>query len=325
MNKRGSILIITVWVLVILSFFVVGLSRIAKTQMRYTAHLQDRAKAYYLARAGIERAIVELKSKDISEHTALNELVFDNEEPLGDGFFTLGYTLGVGSLRSPVELYGVMDESSKIDINSAPAGVLATMFERAAEIGRREALDLAQAVVDWRSRDADPIVQEKYENSGLAYTNKGAKFEILEELQLVRGMTREIYRKVRDIITVYDTKTVNINTAGFEVLYALGLNEALCERIIEYRQGSDGTTGTKDDNVFESAGSLRNIGFLFTEDSIQINSLVSGNIAGTHSETFRIISTGLVKRDYGTVRRNIICVLRLRTEQEPEILYWHEN
>ncbi|TRZ51343.1 MAG: hypothetical protein D4S01_04980 [Dehalococcoidia bacterium] len=330
MKKQASILIITVWALSILSIFTVSLSRVAMTQARYASHLQSRVKLYYLARAGVEKAIVELENKEESDYMAFDQPVLNSEElfkdiPLGDGFITLSYTVDEGALEQQATLYGVMDESSKIDINSMPATILASMLEHIAGVEKENSIDMAQAIVDWRSPNQDPEVKKYYEELEMPYENKGAKFEVAEELLLVRGMTEEVFSKIKDIITLYDTKSININTAGFNVFYALGLNKSLSKRVIEYRKGKDFISGTDDDKIFKTVNDLRNIGFLFTEDSMQINALISGNIIKTSSDTFRINSLGHFEEGQSRVLRNITCVIRLRDKQKPEILYWYEN
>lgn len=330
MGKRASILIITVWVLSILSGFAISLSYVARAQVRLASHFQDRVRLYYLARAGIEKAIVELENKEGREYTAFDQKVLNDDElfkgiALGDGFITISYLIDGGVSGGKAALYGVMDESGRIDINSAPPDILANMLERVAGMDKDQSADIAQAIVDWRSGNGSQAVKKYYEELDIPYENKGAKFEVPEELLLVRGMGQDIFLKIRDIITVYDTEKVNINTAALDVFYALGLNRRLSERITEYRRGRDGIIGTDDDNIFMTVNDLRNIGFLFTEDSMQINSLISGNIIKTRSDTFRVSSYGHFSEDYGAPSRNIVCVLRLQAENPPKILYWYEN
>ena len=142
---------------------------------------------------------------------------------------------------------------------------------------------------------------------------------------LVKGMTPEIFSEIKGIITVYDTEKVNINTASFNCLYALGLNSSLCEQIIKFRQGSDGLSGTEDDFVFKAPIELMNIGSLFTEEATQINSLISKDILTVRSDIFRISSLGQLRNERGIRSREVICVLKRREDKRPKLLYWHEN
>ena len=45
--------------------------------------------------------------------------------------------------------------------------------------------------------------------------------ESLDELLLVNGMTKDIFERIKDYVTVWGSGMVNINTAGREVLWLL--------------------------------------------------------------------------------------------------------
>jgi len=332
---RASVLIITLWVLGFLTTLVVNLGFMVRSQLQFADHLQDRMKMYYLARAGIERAVAELYVDETESYDSLNEPWANKEEffkdvALGGGFITLSYSPGdpVGD-EEKVTLYGAMDESSKIDINNAPREVLITLLERIGKVEAEEAIDIAGAILDWRDQDVAVSTggaeDGYYQGLSSSYDCKDSKFQIPEELLLVKGMTPEIFSEIKGVITVYGTEKVNINTASFNCLYALGLNSSLCEQIIKFRQGSDELSGTEDDFVFKSPSELMNIGSLFTEEATQINTLISKNILAVRSDIFRISSLGLLKNARGTRSREIICVLKRQKGNGAKILYWHEN
>lgn len=336
MNKRGSILIVTLWVLSILAIFAVNLGYTVRTQLFYAHHLQDRLKMYYMARAGIERAIIELMNinDETESYDALNETWANNEElfkemPFGDGFITFSYLLRENEEDEQTTLYGVMDESSKIDINNVPIAILTSLLERIGEVPGEEAIDIAGAIVDWRDKDivVSPggAEDEYYQGLDLPYNCKNGKFQISQELLLVKGMTPEIFSKIKEVITVYGTERVNINTASFTTFYALGLGRGLCESIIEFRQGKDGKIGTEDDFIFKSIEDLRETGPLFTEESIEINRLTSSNMLTVKSDIFRINSSGQLREQARLRSRDIVCVLKRQKGKESEILYWYED
>ena len=60
----------------------------------------------------------------------------------------------------------------------------------------------------------------------------------------------------KDLITIYGSGTVNINTASAEVFRALGLDESLVEMITTYRAGPDANEGTEDDGIFEQPSQI---------------------------------------------------------------------
>jgi general secretion pathway protein K len=325
---------VTLWVLGFLTILVVNLGFMVRTQLQFADHLQDRMKMYYLACAGVERAVAELYADKDKNTDALNEPWANSEDffkevPMGGGFITVSYETTGQPVEEGVTLYGAMDEAGRIDINKAPLDVLATLLENIGGVGTDEALDIAACIVDWRDKDvavsAGGAENEYYQELSSPYGCKNGNFQIAEELLLVKGMTPEIFSRIKDVITVYGTEQVNINTAGFDSFYALGLDDSLCEKIIKFRQGSDGLPGTEDDYVFKAPQELMNVGSLFTKEATQINSLISRNMFKVKSDTFRIVSFGMLKNARGQRSREVVCVMIRQDEKGPKLLYWHEN
>ena len=146
---------------------------------------------------------------------------------------------------------------------------------------------------------------------------------MLEELLLVKGMTRGIFDKVKPDMSVHTDGTVNINTAGGLVLQGLGMSESLAEKIIHFREGNDGEEATEDDNVFDStqniAGALTASESLSPEEIEQFNGVAGSGILSVRSQHFRGESVGGLK-DQQT-RRRIIFV----ADRQKQIKFWRED
>lgn len=147
-------------------------------------------------------------------------------------------------------VYGMEDESGKINLNASPAEDLERLF------GARA--DVVPAILDWR--DPRPGKRPGGANDcdyvDFGYACRNGAFRSLEELLLVKGMTPELFQDVRESLTVYTSGPVNINTASERVLQALGLPTSLVRKIILFREGPDGIRGTQDDVVFPSPGTV---------------------------------------------------------------------
>lgn len=316
--KKGSILILTLWTLSFLTIFAVGVGFSASSQLRLASHLQERLKMYYLAKAGIEKGIIELKGDITPKYDSLNERWAKGDEyfkelPLDGGYITFSLT----------------DESNKININKAPVEILKSMLENIAELDSDIASDIANAIVDWRDLDifvssggAEDIY---YEGLEVPYPCKSGEFQRVEELLLVKEITQEVFSKIRDVITIYGDGKANINTASRSTLGALGISSDLAERIIEFRQGKDLLDGTDDDVIFNTVGEIRNIGPLFIKEADEINRLTSQNVLSVKSDFYRIESSGILKKDERSLQRNITCVVQRFSKKPTEILYWHED
>ena len=337
-TETASILILTLWMLSFLTIFVIGLGYNISGQLRLASHLQDRLKMHYLAKGGIERATAKLDMDETPNYDSLNEECLNNEDffreiPVGSGYVTVSYQLEKEARDNQeteeVTLYGLMDESSRININKAPLQILKNMLENVGEVETEEAVDIANAIVDWR--DADVVVStggaedNYYKKLKLSYPCKNGDFQILEELLLVKGMTPSTFSKITDMITIYGNGKVNINTASWRTLYALGLNSEFAKRIVQFRRGNDEIDGTKDDNVFKTVNEIRDIGHLFTKESEEINRLISLNALAVKSDVFRIKSTGFLKKGTRNLKGNIICVVQRSQGEKSQIVYWHED
>lgn len=125
--------------------------------------------------------------------------------------------------------YSFEDEGSRININTAVSGILEKLP------GLDE--DLADKIVNSQVRP----------------------FRIKEEILQVEGITEDKFAQFKDLITVYGTGNININTVSADVLSVLGLEEELIQTIIRFRKeyiGADEEKGTQDDGVFLNAGDI---------------------------------------------------------------------
>jgi general secretion pathway protein K len=88
----------------------------------------------------------------------------------------------------------VEDESGKLDLNAVGAATLQRLF---ASVGLETdaARRLAENVVNWPERSPSDTASDR--------RPRGARFQSVEDLQLVAGMTPEIYRRAAPLLTVY--------------------------------------------------------------------------------------------------------------------------
>jgi general secretion pathway protein K len=271
-EKNGVILITALWIVAILSLFAVTIGRQASISLRLTSYDVDKRKAYLIAYAGMIRALsekaIEYKTGMSSDIDAFSQPWANNEElfsrrAFGPGYYTVGYKYPIGEKgrERPLMLYGLMDEQSKININTASEDIIVNLLLYF-DIEEDMAFSIAGSIIDWR--DADDLAassrrgllygaeNEYYQGLARPYSCKNELFENIYELSLVKGITPEILDKIKPYITVYGNGMVNINTANEIVLDALAgpAFEGLGKKIARYRQGEDDIIGTKDDAWF---------------------------------------------------------------------------
>lgn len=268
-KNQGTILIFALWTLTLLVVFAVYIGIGVRQRMIFVGRLESRSKLYYSAASGIRKGIMVLnQARSVPGAIFLpqtkasfmnNEEDFSNIE-LNGAHVEVAYQFFDKSLNQNKKRYGMIDEASKININFASLRTLIRLFQVILDWDMERASKLALAIIDWRTSGESSLEgffsDEYYENLKHSYTPKNASFEVLDEILLVEGMTAEGFDKLRNFMTIYGDGRVNINTAPFEVLRAMGFDEALSAKIIEKRAGGDGIEGTADDYFFESDAGL---------------------------------------------------------------------
>ncbi|HXJ03318.1 MAG TPA: hypothetical protein VNH44_19015, partial [Micropepsaceae bacterium] len=160
----------------------------ARTEIAIARNVRVAASAEALADAGIVQVVFNLTDPIESNHWRLDGMPH-------------ALRLATGEV-----VVRVADENAKINPNLASDVLLGALFE-AAGVERTRAQRLGAAVADWVGADMMPrplgAKLEQYQQAGLSYGPPNAPAESLDELQLVLGMTPEIFAAVRPYLTIY--------------------------------------------------------------------------------------------------------------------------
>jgi hypothetical protein len=286
---------------------------------------EENLRAQCLARSGIRVGISEITRDQSPEYDSLNETWFSNPEAFenrglqGGTFSVVGGDASDGvSVRC-----GVTDETGKININSATEEILERVFY--------DHPDVVQAVLDWRDPDDVPrsgggenLYYQTLENP---YECKNADFVTLAELELVRGMTRDLVERAGEVLTAHGDGRVNINTCTGRVLECLGLTGDIVDAILFIRRGPDGTDGTDDDRVFtrveEILPALKAYGDLAGQEMGKVDALIRTGIVSVRSTCFRIKSIGVTSKT--GARTEISAVVERREQGLTRVVFWYES
>jgi len=84
---------------------------------------------------------------------------------------------------SPMLAFGLIDEGSKINVNSAPSNTLAGLLDSFPRANQ----DIASAIIDWRSTNSSGTYQTYYGTQARPYQTKHGPFESIDELRLIYG------------------------------------------------------------------------------------------------------------------------------------------
>jgi len=297
----GSVLLVVLWWLLILSVMAIALQSYVRPRLALAARLRDSSSLHYCATAALRLAMAVVAEDEnpavdaLNDNWSANEAAFRDIE-LGENVtFSLGYRQGEDVHGEPRIYYGMSDEERRLNLNRAPREVLERMFEQIAGLSPLQAGPLAAAVIDWRDADDRP---EKYGAEDIWYRSldppyrcKNAPFQAVEELNLIKGMNESVYRRIAAFVTVWGTGAVNVNTASPEVLSCTGLGPRVVRAIRRYRAGPDGRDGTADDVPLESVAdmvkAITAAAGLSNDDEREFRQVVSSGMLTVRSDNFR--------------------------------------
>jgi general secretion pathway protein K len=227
--SRGAALLLVLWLIAMLTAVVGAFALTARIEYMQGRVLSRGVVAEQAARAGLEYAMTRVVDID-----PLRQWLPDGRE----------YPWRFGDAEIVVT---IVDESGKVDINGADLDLLAALIQ-AVGIERQQARNIAAAIMDWR--DPDTLTQAEggaedadYSGDERPYGAKDAPFETAAELQLVLGMTPELFEKLAPHVTVYSGQGRPAEQyASAEVLQALGVDpeRTLAERRRPRQPGETG-------------------------------------------------------------------------------------
>ncbi len=221
-KQSGLAMVIVIWVLSLLTIMAGSFALTMRRETTVISAVKDNAVALAIAETGIGIAQQMLFLKD------------NNKRWRADGSI---YQLAYQEADIRIRLFS---EHGKIDINKADEALLTDMITSVdIELDQQESL--VSAILDWRDKDDlvrdNGAEKQQYEDAGLAYQPTNKDFQLIDELQMVLGMTHEIYQQLKPLITVYSKqKQVNLGVASKEVLQAIGqLDPEVLDEYIQQR------------------------------------------------------------------------------------------
>jgi len=222
---------VVVWTFAVLAVLAAEFARAMHDEAMSTRNFKESAIARNTAMAGINEAILALIAR--RKHEGMFEKMEDEEnlDPIrslsqGDGTWVEANWRGKNfELR-------VVDEAGKLALNHLSSAQIAQILYNL-EVPDDEAQVIADSIIDWRDKDdlhqPEGAESEYYEDLPRPYRAKNAPFDAIDELLLVRGVTREIYEGneeypgLKDIFSIFNkSPKVSLRAISPEVMQALG-------------------------------------------------------------------------------------------------------
>lgn len=280
-NERGVALLAVLLVLLFLSILGLDFAFSVRMEAQAALNFKEEAQSYFLAMAGIQRAVAEIMGAwEVNYLDANGEPAFARR---ADFAGTPGppppapqrkeLPLGTGTVS-----YRVEDEEAKLDVNRASREALVGVLE-AAGMGPGTARDIvADSILDWIDPDLlhrlNGAETDYYRTLPRPYAAKNARVDLIDELLLVRGITPELLwggegrRGLSAVLTATHSGRTNLNTASEPVLRTIfGTNAAyILERRASQLFLDDQMEGTVRSSTFTIHASGRLTGSRVSRD-----------------------------------------------------------
>ena len=222
-RSEGFALVLVLWVLSLLTIMAGSFALSMRREAAIVTGSSINAQAMAVAESGL----------------ALAELMIMNPD-LRQRWLTDGSIYQIDYVDSKVRVR-LLSEAGKVDINRADQILLQGLMA-SAPVEPELQTKLVNAILDWR--DADDLVhidgaeKSEYKAAGLSYKPRNKPFQSIEELRMVLGMDKEIFKWLENLVTVYSGQSqVDLTQATKEVLQVLpGIDAGLIDQYIALRR-----------------------------------------------------------------------------------------
>ena len=291
-NNRGIALITVILIVGILVAIVIELNRSSRADIYDAANLSDGIKLTYIAKSGFYGAAALLSNSQSSYNTLRDDWAkADLLSKKSTSLFTDGYFIAT-----------IEDEAGKIPLNKLVTGkdynadikemLIRLLGQPEFGLDERKISEIVDSIKDWIDGDEE-VTGAGAESSYYAsldppYEAKNAPLDCIEELLMVKGVTKEIFYGTKEksalagYVTADSDGLININTAPKMVLRALSpdITAELADRMDEYRrkEGND----LSNSQWYKQVPGMENV-------------MIKSELITVKSNYFKIISVGKMK------------------------------
>jgi len=306
-NNRGIALILTILIISLIVALTLQFNTFMRSDLHAAANLRDGIRLGYVAKSGFNYALAVLL-EDASEGSidSLRETWADSEalSENSTALFDEGlFRVKVSDYSGRIQINQLIDQSGKYDAFQKDC---LRLFLNSPEFGLdpEEADNIIDAVKDWIDADNEATrfgaEDAYYQALGKPYSCKNAPVEFLEELLLVRGITKDLFYGaggkpgISNYLSTHGDGKININTADPLVLMALSdeMSDEMVENMIAYREDEE-----------------KDLSIVNWDERIGMGGVAMPSVLTTSSTYFEITSTGfkeaMAKRVTGMVKRNM--------------------
>jgi type II secretory pathway component PulK len=339
MTRRGSLLIVTLWLIAVLSMLSVAISHRMAMELRLVRHRIAQVQAYALARGAIRYGTALLVVEQAQEAfdwmgddwtgTAQTESgppsrgegdqagVESPPREALEGRVRLDIPDGERPSVTHTVTLQIVDEERRLSLNHATPSQLL-------DLGVSEAA--AQAILDAIDADEPDDPSEDRADLDVPYIAKDAPLVTMAELSAIPAF-RDDPDSLPPLLahaTVYTDGRINANTASIEVLLAVkggAAPDQILQAMVAQRAGADGRFGTFDDCVLrDHAEAVQDLATCLAKGFDEVTAAVAG--LSPSSLVFMLAAEPLGQD--GRPRAHVEAVIN-RSQSPATIVAWRQD
>jgi general secretion pathway protein K len=320
-SENGVVLIALLWILTALAVIALSFSRESFVEVAAARNVRDLSESYFIARAGVAAAAYRLIERRFTPQVQQLELQ-GPADPIDVGYLAEPFGRGEYAVE-------IQDESGKMNLNLVDEVLLRALMP-VLGIDKRDGDMIVDSILDWRDVDnahrLNGAEDDYYQTLNPPYKAKNGRFESVEEMLLLRGVTRDYFYGVGErgadgtrqfrfglqrCFTVYSAvPQISVNPAPLEVLMSI-----------------PGMTGDAAKAIFERRKTKP---FLALDE---ITRTLPVSLPTTVLQYLSIIQTGVYTLTSsahvsGSKARSVIRAIIMVDPREPSgyrVIYWNEN
>ncbi len=248
-NRKGFVVVVVLCMVLMLGVLLLGFNHKTRANLRAVDDFRKSEQALNCARAGLNIAIAAIRNTgDIhTNKTLLNLFSGESTFDIGDGKCSVAVAEENGKLNINL----LKDKTGRLDRSRIEQLLRLIDLMNQEHPGHSDiSYGLVPSIIDWTDNNDEvtylPFI--KHENLGAEsayygtlephYKCKNAPLDTTEELLLVKGVTSQVYERIRDYMTVYGEGEININCAPKHVIESLSekMDPVLAQLIIDRRK-----------------------------------------------------------------------------------------
>ena len=210
-QHRGLAMVIVLWIISLLTIMAGSFTLTMRRETTVISAIKDNAVALALAETGVTVAQQMMLLPDHEKRWATNGQVYH-------------FNYQESKIRVKI-----LAAHGKVDINTAEESIL-TQLLSVTELEEEAQQALVNAIMDWRDDDDLIRIQgaekKQYDEAGLTYQPRNKAFQSIDELQMVLGMTADLFKKIQPLVTIYSgLKKVDIRFASGQIKQLISGNQ----------------------------------------------------------------------------------------------------